>query len=56
MLLLLIVDLLYDGLLTVMGLFSFLGIFFKCARVGERLSPYVSLACVAMAVTIMMGS
>lgn len=35
---------------------SFLGIFFKCARVGERLSPYVSLACIAMAVTIMIGS
>lgn len=29
-----------------------MGIFWKCARVGERLSPYVSLACLAMAVRI----
>ncbi|KAF2108160.1 hypothetical protein BDV96DRAFT_556582 [Lophiotrema nucula] len=29
---------------------SFFGIFWKFARVGERLSPYVSLACVVMAV------
>jgi len=35
---------------------GFLGLFFKCARIGERLSPYVSLACIAMAITIMMGS
>ncbi|WVR05387.1 hypothetical protein IAU60_002401 [Kwoniella sp. DSM 27419] len=35
---------------------GFLGLFFKCARIGERLSPYVSLACVAMAVTMMVGS
>ncbi|WWC89760.1 uncharacterized protein L201_004686 [Kwoniella dendrophila CBS 6074] len=35
---------------------GFLGLFFKCARIGERLSPYVSLACIAMAVTIMIGS
>ncbi|KIR28827.1 hypothetical protein I307_03004 [Cryptococcus deuterogattii 99/473] len=34
----------------------FLGLFFKCARIGERLSPYVSLACIAMAVTIILGS
>ncbi|BGP04998.1 hypothetical protein JCM10049v2_000800 [Rhodotorula toruloides] len=27
-----------------------LGIFFKFARIGERLSPYVALACVVMAV------
>lgn len=26
------------------------GIFWKFARVGERLSPYVSLACIGMAV------
>lgn len=31
---------------------SVLGIFWKCARVGERLSPYVSLCCIAMAVSI----
>ncbi|KAJ7131743.1 DUF1242-domain-containing protein [Mycena crocata] len=30
---------------------GFLGIFFMSARVGERLSPYVSLACLAMAAT-----
>ncbi|WVQ78579.1 hypothetical protein IAT38_000665 [Cryptococcus sp. DSM 104549] len=35
---------------------GFLGLFFKCARIGERLSPYVSLACIAMALTIMLGS
>ncbi|KAF4126413.1 Protein of unknown function (DUF1242) [Geosmithia morbida] len=26
------------------------GIFWKCARVGERLSPYISICCVVMAV------
>ncbi|KAM6504426.1 DUF1242 domain containing protein, partial [Amanita muscaria] len=30
-----------------------LGLFFMSARIGERLSPYVALACIAMAVTIM---
>ncbi|ORX33736.1 hypothetical protein BD324DRAFT_638410 [Kockovaella imperatae] len=34
---------------------GFLGVFFKCARIGERLSPYVSLACVAMALTFLIG-
>ena len=29
------------------------GIFWKCARVGERLSPYVSICCVVMAVSIL---
>jgi hypothetical protein len=29
-----------------------LGIFWKFARIGERLSPYVSICCVAMAVSI----
>lgn len=33
---------------------SILGIFWKCARVGERLSPYVSLCCIAMAVSILL--
>ncbi|KAF2745676.1 DUF1242-domain-containing protein [Sporormia fimetaria CBS 119925] len=28
------------------------GPFWKCARIGERLSPYVSLACVVMAVSV----
>ncbi|OAX43734.1 DUF1242-domain-containing protein [Rhizopogon vinicolor AM-OR11-026] len=32
---------------------GFLGLFFMSARIGERLSPYVALACVAMAVTIL---
>ncbi|KAK7044767.1 DUF1242-domain-containing protein [Favolaschia claudopus] len=32
---------------------GFLGIFFMSARVGERLSPYVSLACLAMATAIL---
>ena len=32
-------------------LFRFMGIFWKSARIGERLSPYVSLICVAMAVS-----
>lgn len=27
-----------------------MGIFWKCARIGERLSPYISLCCAAMAV------
>lgn len=30
---------------------SFIGIFWKCARIGERLSPYVSICCVIMAVS-----
>ncbi|KZP16462.1 DUF1242-domain-containing protein, partial [Athelia psychrophila] len=29
---------------------GFFGILFKSARIGERLSPYVSLACLTMAV------
>ena len=29
-----------------------LGTFWRAARVGERLSPYVSLCCVAMAVSL----
>ncbi|QGN17701.1 protein KSH1 [Kluyveromyces marxianus] len=28
-----------------------LGVFWKFARIGERASPYVSLACIAMAVS-----
>ncbi|KAF2280568.1 DUF1242-domain-containing protein [Westerdykella ornata] len=31
------------------------GPFWKCARVGERLSPYVSIACVVMAAIEFMG-
>ncbi|KAF8966106.1 DUF1242-domain-containing protein [Flammula alnicola] len=33
---------------------GFLGLLFKAARIGERLSPYVGLACIAMAVTILL--
>ncbi|OZJ05684.1 Protein kish-A [Bifiguratus adelaidae] len=32
-----------------------LGLFWKLARIGERLSPYVSLACIAMAVSMMIN-
>ncbi|RKP08621.1 hypothetical protein THASP1DRAFT_15434, partial [Thamnocephalis sphaerospora] len=32
---------------------GFLGLFWKAARIGERLSPYVAMACVAMAISIM---
>ncbi|KAI8876467.1 DUF1242-domain-containing protein [Backusella circina FSU 941] len=30
-----------------------LGLFWKGARIGERLSPYVSLACIIMGITLM---
>ncbi|KQK80609.1 hypothetical protein AAES_91504 [Amazona aestiva] len=30
-----------------------LGIFWKCARIGERKSPYVAVCCVVMAFTIL---
>ncbi|KAL2352839.1 hypothetical protein BJ546DRAFT_985410 [Cryomyces antarcticus] len=32
-----------------------LGIFWKFARIGERLSPYVSICCVLMATSILIG-
>lgn len=32
---------------------SFLGVFWKCARIGERKSQYVAVACVMMAVNIL---
>ncbi|GAA6035283.1 hypothetical protein JCM8097_008797 [Rhodosporidiobolus ruineniae] len=35
---------------------GFLGIFFKCARIGERLSPYVALACIVMGFRILLPS
>ncbi|KAJ6036026.1 S-adenosylmethionine-dependent methyltransferase, partial [Penicillium herquei] len=35
------------------GLF---GIFWKCARIGERLSPYVSICCFLMAVRLIYPS
>ncbi|KAH8554940.1 DUF1242-domain-containing protein [Umbelopsis sp. PMI_123] len=34
---------------------GFLGLFWKAARIGERLSPYVSLACIAMSVSMMIS-
>ncbi|KAH9991010.1 hypothetical protein BJV77DRAFT_1009503 [Russula vinacea] len=34
---------------------GFLGIFFMSARIGERLSPYVALACIAMAVRMILS-
>ncbi|KAI9491077.1 hypothetical protein BDB00DRAFT_519277 [Zychaea mexicana] len=30
-----------------------LGLFWKAARIGERLSPYVSLACIIMGISIL---
>ncbi|XP_078577780.1 protein kish-A [Branchiostoma floridae x Branchiostoma japonicum] len=30
-----------------------LGIFWKCARIGERKSPYVAVCCIAMAIGIL---
>eukprot|EP00842_Homolaphlyctis_polyrhiza_P001579 jgi/Hompol1/2421/HPOL_005941-RA len=35
---------------------GFLGLLWKAARIGERLSPYVSICCVAMAIRILMDS
>ncbi|KAL1917465.1 uncharacterized protein VTP21DRAFT_3858 [Calcarisporiella thermophila] len=34
---------------------GFLGVFWKAARIGERLSPYVSLVCIIMAVSILIA-
>lgn len=33
------------------GMDRFFGIFWKCARIGERLSPYISICCILMAVS-----
>jgi len=30
-----------------------LGLFWKAARIGERLSPYVSVACIVMGFTVL---
>merc|ERR1712071_673872 len=35
---------------------GFLGMFWKCARIGERKSQYVAVACVMMAVNILFWS
>jgi len=32
------------------------GVFWKCARIGERLSPYISLCCIFMAIRIFLGN
>ncbi|XP_046716536.1 protein kish-A isoform X2 [Silurus meridionalis] len=32
---------------------GFLGIFWKCARIGERKSPYVACCCIIMAFSIL---
>ncbi|KAM7217168.1 S-adenosylmethionine-dependent methyltransferase [Rhypophila decipiens] len=33
-----------------------LGVFWKCARIGERLSPYMSLCCIFMAANMFIGN
>lgn len=34
---------------------GFLGVFWKAARIGERLSPYVAAACVVMSFSLLFG-
>ncbi|TFK71415.1 DUF1242-domain-containing protein [Pluteus cervinus] len=34
---------------------GFRGLFFRSARIGERLSPYVALACITMGITQMLS-
>ncbi|KAL5625089.1 hypothetical protein BROUX41_005149 [Berkeleyomyces rouxiae] len=34
---------------------GFMSIFWKCARIGERLSPYISICCVFMAMSILVN-
>jgi hypothetical protein len=41
----------FYGYVILIGFYRPLGTFWRAARVGERLSPYVSLCCVAMAVS-----
>ncbi|CAA7266748.1 unnamed protein product [Cyclocybe aegerita] len=33
---------------------GFMGLLFKAARIGERLSPYVALACITMAARMLL--
>ncbi|KFY36760.1 hypothetical protein V495_07624 [Pseudogymnoascus sp. VKM F-4514 (FW-929)] len=33
-----------------------LGVFWKCARIGERLSPYISICCLLMAGSLLIGN
>ncbi|XP_015603661.1 protein kish-A [Cephus cinctus] len=35
---------------------GFLGTFWKCARIGERKSPYVAISCLFMAFSILFWS
>ncbi|XP_026288103.1 protein kish-A [Frankliniella occidentalis] len=35
---------------------GFLGTFWKCARIGERKSPYVAACCVIMALSLLFWS
>ncbi|KAF3012038.1 hypothetical protein E8E14_008452 [Neopestalotiopsis sp. 37M] len=35
---------------------GFMGMVWKAARIGDRLSPYMSLCCVFMAVSMLIGS
>jgi len=35
---------------------GFLGVFWKCARIGERKSPYVAVCCCIMAAVLLFGS
>ena len=41
---------------TLFFLYSFLGLFWKSARIGERKSQYIATACVLMAVNILFWS
>ncbi|KAF3088379.1 hypothetical protein TWF569_011469 [Orbilia oligospora] len=34
---------------------GFRGVFWKAARIGERLSPYVSICCIVMAISRLIG-
>jgi hypothetical protein len=34
---------------------GFFGVFWKAARIGERLSPYVSLSCIAMGLSVLIS-
>lgn len=34
---------------------GFMGLFWKAARIGERLSPWVGLACIAMGISMLVS-
>ncbi|KAK3521815.1 hypothetical protein QTP70_018545 [Hemibagrus guttatus] len=44
---------LYSSMFPLASPELFLGIFWKCARIGERKSPYVACCCIIMAFTIL---